>query len=267
MGDVRALTVCRIRSRWAWRFSTLAPDPILRLLVYAVVMMLPLTQRALPGVPVPLRLLLGDASRWFWFTDPSELIALEEIFIDGEYAAPDYVVDPAVIVDLGANVGQAALWYRSRFPNARMLCVEPDPRTFATLTRNLGRDPLVTLRNVAIAPQDGPIEIERTPTHGSWSTRVVERAGATTEQIAGVSLQTLLDEHDIPRVDVLKVDIEGLEHEALGHSAALRRASIVIGEIHASLLALPIADALDDMRRSGGFERYELDGDIFVLTR
>jgi hypothetical protein len=82
-----------------------------------------------------------------------------------------------------------------------------------------------------------------------------------------LSLATLLAEHHVERVDLLKVDIEGLEHDALGASAALAKATLVIGEIHADLLAVPTDRALEDMRLCGGFARHELDGDIFVLAR
>ena len=51
--------------------------------------------------------LLDGEPRRFWFRDASELFAIEDIFGAGEY---DVVADadPRVIVDLGANAGQAA---------------------------------------------------------------------------------------------------------------------------------------------------------------
>ena len=53
-----------------------------------------------------------------------------------------------------------------------------------------------------------------------------------------MSLETLLDERRLGRVDLLKVDIEGLEHEALGASPALARAGLVVGELHPELLTV-----------------------------
>ena len=245
--------------------SALAPGPAGRAWFFAMVLLLPLRKRLLPGTPVPVRLGLSTGATWFWLRDGSELIALEEIFCGGEYAAVDGR-EAETIVDLGANVGQAALWLRGRFPDARILSVEPDPRTFATLRRNLGADPHVTVRRAAITAEDGDVRLERTP-ESSWGTRVTSAADADVTGVPGISLETLLDEHGLDQVDVLKVDIEGLEHDALGASPALSRVRFVIGEVHPDLLALPVGSALEDMRRCGGFDSCELDGDIFVLSR
>ncbi len=249
---------------WAATISRFAATPVGRGWVFVAVLSLPLKRRLFPNAALPIRLRLSGRTTRFWFSDSSELFALEEIFAGGEYAAAERG-HPATIVDLGANVGQAALWFRSRFPDARMLCVEPDPRTFAKLERNLAGDPLVTLRQAAITAADGSVRIERTP-DSSWATRVVG-AGAGGEEIQGVSLETLLRDHDFQHVDLLKVDIEGLEHEALGTSPSLERTTLVVGELHADLLAVSAERALEDMRCRGGFDTSELRGDIFVLSR
>jgi FkbM family methyltransferase len=226
---------------------------------------MPVTRRLAPGLAIPVRVRLAGRSQWFWFDDASELFALEEIFVGGEYLAAGHG-SPAVIVDLGANVGQAALWFRSRFPDARLLCVEPDPHTFGTLGRNLGADPRVTLAQAAITGTDGPVGLRRT-TDSSWGTRVSAARSKGTEDVPGLTLGTLLDRHELSRVDLLKVDIEGLEHEALGASPALARVELVVGELHPDLIGIEPDRALEDMRRCGGFDRSELRGNIFVLAR
>ena len=85
--------------------------------------------------------------------------------------------------------------------------------------------------------------------------------------MSALSLETLLSEHGIERADLLKVDIEGMEHEALGASPALERASVVVGELHENLLPVSMEDALEAMRKTGGFEHSALHGDIFLLSR
>jgi FkbM family methyltransferase len=248
----------------AWKLSRLGAGVLGRGVLFAEVLVaLPVKQRLRPGAALPARVDLGDGRAIrFWFSDDSELIALHEIVFENEYA----VVDGApveTIVDLGANVGQAALWFLSRNPSARILSVECDPTTFSKLERNLGKHPRATLRNAAIARTDGTVSLERTP-HSSWGTRVTEGGDVT---VPALSLESLLEAEGIERADLLKVDIEGMEHEALGASAALERAGVVVGELHASLLSVSMEDALEDMRRSGGFEHSALDGDIFVLSR
>jgi FkbM family methyltransferase len=175
-------------------------------------------------------------------------------------------VDPEVIVDLGANAGQAALWLRCRFPRARIISAEPDPRTFATLARNHRRDPNITLCQVAVTGDDGFCGLARED-DSSWGTRVSADGRGDVDHVQAVRLETLLEQHAIESVDLLKVDIEGMEHEALGNCEALHRVGRVIGEIHADLIGVPVDEALEDMRRSGGFDAVRLHGDIFVLER
>jgi FkbM family methyltransferase len=248
--------------RWAARHSAPAAGPLARLWLFLMLLTLPLKWRVAPGLALPARLRLDGEPRRFWFRDASELFAIEDIFRAGEY---DVVVDadPRVIVDLGSNAGQAALWFRRRFPEARILCVEPDPRTFATLRRNLGRDPHVKLLNAAVTASDGPVRLARDP-GSSWGTRVGARDGP---EVSGLSLESILAREQIASVDLLKVDIEGLEHEALANSEALSRTALVVGELHPELLPVAPDVALEDMRLRGHFESARLDGHIFVLTR
>jgi FkbM family methyltransferase len=252
------------RVKRANELSRLAAGPVSRPWLAAVVHLLPVTRRAAPDLRLPIRVAVGDQERWFWFRDESELIALEEIFLEGEYALPDGG-PVGTIVDLGANVGQAALWFRTRHPRARIVSVEPDPRTFAILQRNHARDPLIELRQVAITAADGWCTLAREP-NSSWGTRVVA-GGGHVDHVPAVSLATLLEQHGIDEIDLLKVDIEGMEYESLATSHALRRARRVIGELHPSLIGLPVDVALEDLRRNGGFALARRVGDIFVLER
>lgn len=257
----------RLRSlvRWAWSLSSLGAGAAGRAWMFTLVLLLPLKMRLFPCAAIPVRLRLGREKRWFWFRDSSELFALDEIFNGGEYAAVSGR-HPETIVDLGANVGQAALWFRAQFPNARIFCVEPDPRTFATLTRNLGGDPLVTLRQFAVSASDGWVSLERTP-NSSWGTRVADTDAPDATRVRAVSIDTLFDAHELDEVDLMKVDIEGQEHAALCSGRAGARAGLVVGELHGDLLGMPPEVAVEEMRRSGEFDASEVDGDIFVLSR
>ena len=120
-------TLQRVRQRQrdgAALAAAVATGRLGRLLAAATVQPLPLKRRVVPDMPLPVRIGLPTGSRWFWFRDGSELLALREIFGEGEYEAVGHG-DPRLIVDLGANAGQAALWFRSRFPRARIISASP----------------------------------------------------------------------------------------------------------------------------------------------
>ena len=81
-------------------------------------------------------------------------------------------------------------------------------------------------------------------------------------------LGTLLREHRLDRVDVLKVDVEGADILALTSNETLARVGMVIGELHPSILKMSTDEALDVLQRHGGFERGWMRGEfVFALTR
>src|SRR5436309_1970425 len=83
----------------------------------------------------------------------SEVAAVREIFgtrqydidavieplkrrIDGRYDAICKSGKTPVIVDAGANIGAASLWFARRFPDCAVVSVEPEPGNFSVLRKN-----------------------------------------------------------------------------------------------------------------------------------
>ena len=62
----------------------------------------------------------------FYLRHVMDLAVLREIFIEKEY---DWfpIENPKVIIDLGAHFGDTSLYYHSRFPDAKIIAVEPSP--------------------------------------------------------------------------------------------------------------------------------------------
>lgn len=210
----------------------------------------------------------SGADRRFWFADLTQVVALGEVLVDGDY---DIAVtpDPRTILDLGANAGQASLFLRDRFPGARIVAVEADPLTAALAARNLGDG--VTVVSAAVADHDGTAVITRVPGE-SWATTLfswgAEPDDAQHAQVPTVTLDTLLRQQGLERVDLLKVDVEGAELLALTSDDALERVAWVVGELHPRLLQMSADEALERLRRHGGFDRGWLHRPrIMVLAR
>jgi hypothetical protein len=60
-----------------------------------------------------------------------------QIFIEREYACLDDLPGANLIIDCGANVGYSSAYFLSRFPECRVIDVEPDPSNFSILEKNL----------------------------------------------------------------------------------------------------------------------------------
>lgn len=122
-----------------------------------------------------------------------------------------------VAVDVGAHVGYyTRLFSRLVGPEGLVVAVEPDPKNWSFLRRNLGKRQ-VRLFPVAVGREEGEAELYAPPSHsaskGLW--RIPE--GLLQGRVAVRPLSALLEEAGIGerRVRFLKLDVEGAEKEAL----------------------------------------------------
>jgi FkbM family methyltransferase len=211
----------------------------------------------------------SGAERRFWLEDFTQARALSEVLAEHDY---DVAIEGQVqtIVDLGANAGQAAVYFRDRFPDASILAVEADPDTARLAERNTAADPRTVVVAAAVTDHDGSVTLTRLEGH-SWGSNVFSawsRPDTPQVEVRSVTLRTLLREHGLAHVDVLKVDVEGAEMIALTADSTLDRVDTVLGELHPSILQMPVADALGALQRHGGFKRAWLHREfIFGLAR
>jgi FkbM family methyltransferase len=153
-------------------------------------------------------------------SDYSHILLLEAIFLDGDYAIEPRR-EPATIVDLGSNIGLSILYFRLRFPDARIIGIEPDPRAFALLQRNARG---VTLHHAAVGSEDGTATFWSAPGAVASSLHRTHAAQEPVE-VPVRRLESLVDEH----VDILKLVVEGSEFAVLGSD--LSKVDAITGEI------------------------------------
>jgi FkbM family methyltransferase len=142
----------------------------------------------------------------FWF-----LHSVQEIFIDEVYKFAPERTDPTII-DCGANIGLSAIYFKSNWPDAKVIAFEPDPSVFDLLEKNVKerRFAAVETRNAAVWIYDSTLRFE---VEGALGGKLSVAAGDGRTQI-GVQAFRLRDLLDAP-VDFLKIDIEGAEYAVL----------------------------------------------------
>lgn len=140
--------------------------------------------------------------------ETSDLAAFEGVF-GGAYAV-DLPTVPQLILDLGANVGYASVYFALRWPGARVLAVEPEPSNVALLRRNVAYLPQIEVVEGGIWPRPGRLEVEDAG-KGYWGMRV--RATNDAHGVRAVTVRELLERAGADWVDFVKIDIEGSELE------------------------------------------------------
>ncbi len=162
-----------------------------------------------------------------WLSDWSQLMVAWEVFSMHTYSEHPLPDDATTILDLGANVGLASLFFRLRYPGARIVAVEADPAVARLAERNL-RGWGVDVVNAAVAPAAGIVTLHRQPGQ-SWASSTVFGKGEPVD-VKAVALDTLIDQ--LGGVSILKLDIEGAEHDVIAASRRLDAVDCIVGEVH-----------------------------------
>lgn len=176
---------------------------------------------------VVLRLSILGTERRLAFSERSELVALEEILCDREYDLP-LGYSPLTIIDAGANVGASVLWFAARFPSARIIALEPDPRTFRKLVVTVSGVGGVDVVAAALAGSSGSASLFQA--EQTWASRIVGAETTGTVTVETLSIRAVMDRFGLERVDLVKLDIEGMEWEVLPDAVLVARDVLV--EVH-----------------------------------
>jgi FkbM family methyltransferase len=188
-----------------------------------------------------------------------------EVFWKEVYASPD--LDPEhihTLVDLGANVGMASLYFSKAFPKARIFAVEPDPENFGCLEANLQEEinakRLVAL-HAGIAVADGTAFIEKKEKAYNISLSTDTRSDI---EVRILSMNTLLRESKLDQIDLLKIDIEGWEDQLFSRDTEwLQRVRHIIMECHSPA----IKQRCEAVLHANGFRTTVNEHQLICATR
>ena len=186
------------------------------------------------GTTVRLR---NREGRSFLFTlvDSTDVAVLREIFLEGEY---DIMLEsePKVILDIGSNVGASVIFFRLKYPSAKIYAFEPNPYIFERLRKNVEQFPHIEVYPYAVADTDGTIDFFVYP-DSHISSSLIQRTDAQKPTLVPArSLSSLERELSIGHVDLMKFDIEGGEGRMLRDTNGLHAVGALLGEVHFDLM-------------------------------
>ena len=168
----------------------------------------------------------------------NEFIAFVEVFVlrDYEVQGLDWRSLRSV-VDVGANVGMATVWFARRAPNASILAVEPAPDALSLLRSNLDSTDLwgrVRVLQVALGPESGTGRLFASGASVEAAVMFEASASDIGQPVSVVTLAQVLSDQKLSSVDLLKLDCEGAEFSILASAEpeVLDRVHTIIGEYH-----------------------------------
>jgi len=155
----------------------------------------------------------------------------EAFFVRQPYSLPPKLA-PKLIIDGGANIGCASLFFARKYSGATILAVEPDAENARLCAKNTAHLPGVRVIQGALWPRDTWLQIESPDVHNT-EFRVVETTRQQPNALHAYTIPALLDMAKADMVDILKIDIEGGERELFADNADwLTRVGVLIIELH-----------------------------------
>lgn len=160
--------------------------------------------------------------------------------------AVDLPRPPRVIIDGGAHIGFASMYFANRFPQATIIAVEPEAANYALARRNLAPYPNVHLVRGGIWCRDAWLAVEN-PHADSWAFRVHEVAEHAEGACQGHSIDGLLRRFGLDGADLVKLDIEGAEVEVFSQGSLrwLDRMGAVVIELHGKKAESVVRDTMN----------------------
>ena len=131
-----------------------------------------------------------------------------EIFVKEEYKTP-MTESIRVILDMGANVGYAAVFFAKHYPDAKIICFEPSSDNYKTLLLNTKPYQNIEAVNKGVWSKTTRVDIAN-PEAESWSYQLVEVAAGGIEC---VGIDELVQQHACGGRIMAKIDIEGAEEQ------------------------------------------------------
>jgi FkbM family methyltransferase len=153
--------------------------------------------------------------------------AYRDIFVRESYLFHPTHTAP-LILDCGANIGLATLYFKLLWPDSEILAFEPDRPTFAVLEKNIADNSLkgVTAYNVALWDKDETIDffVDQARPGMLLMSAQRERAGGQRTTVVARRLSVFIGTRS---VDFLKLDVEGAEDRVLMELASAGKLGLI----------------------------------------
>jgi len=184
--------------------------------------------------------------------------------------------DIEYIVDLGANVGMASMHIQTFYPDAKIICCEPEPECmkYAKLNTDnkliyaeeavIGDDRKEVVFNVCKWGGNGHVD-------GNFRWDLFKPMGSEKVKeikVPACTLKELMDKYEFPRIDLLKIDTEGMEGQILTNfKPHLHLVKHIRGEWHGDIDREMIKNALRDTHDFYINQSLTTHGDVFAILK
>ena len=180
-----------------------------------------LSKIKIPGIKAPFLLRKGT----------TDVAMFDQVFLLDEYKI-DFSFEPEVIIDAGANIGLFSILMKNRFPEARIICVEPDKENCEVLKKNLDVYSDVQIVNAGL--WNSITKLNVVDKYQAGHSALVVEEDVVNGEVPAVTIDNLFQTYGLEQVDILKIDIETSEQKLFlkNYEPWLPKVRMIIIELH-----------------------------------
>jgi len=173
----------------------------------------------------------GFSNHLYLRANTSDVSTFSKVFLEEEYSFIT-TMDPKFIIDAGANIGLAALYFLAKYENATVIAVEPESHNLNILKKNLSGKNYKAIQG-AIWNKKENLKIKNLEVNTSGFEIAVAKK-EDSETIPAYNIEELMKYSGVNEIDILKIDIEGSEREVFSSDFErwLPKTKILIIETH-----------------------------------
>ena len=213
----------------------------------------PVVKVKVPGIAHPVRLRIGT----------TDVATYRQVLVSRQYDfdEPDHA---RFIIDAGANIGLSAVFFANRFPEAKIIAIEPEDSNYRMLCENAAPYPGIRPVRAALWRDNEDLFLFDKG-HGNHGFQISEDSkdkGSRVGAVLGLTVDAIMREAGVEKVDLLKIDIEGAEREVFeGCSDWIRKVGVLMVELHDEIK--PGCEAAF-RKATGGFTAAEERGETIM---
>ncbi len=165
-------------------------------------------------------------------TQTSDAPIFRQVFLDREY---DFKLgfEPKSIIDAGANIGMAAIFFANRHPKSTIISIEPEHQNFGMLKENTAHYSNVISVQYALSNiNDQQVSVADNG-YGTAGFMMEKPSAGSKNLVKTISIDEIMKQYNYSSLDLVKIDIEGYEKELFSSNTDwIQHTKCLVIELH-----------------------------------
>ena len=187
----------------------------------------------------------------------SDSIAFFEVFFlkTNNYLDEFKIKEKDIVIDIGAHIGYFSIYSSQKAKNGKIFAFEPYNKSFEMLIKNLKINQInnVTTKNLGVTKKSGMDSLYLKKNSAIGNSIYKNSESDSKIDIKTISLQDIIKNNDIQKIDFLKLDCEGAEYDILLNLdyQTLQKIDKIVSEMHPNIENFKIDDVKEFLALNG----------------